>query len=102
MASCSPIVASATSTRSGTARSRAWTFTRGRPRRLRRPTVRGSALAPRPAPDYLQVPMANYIRVDDGESYQLLPEIDPAELTVLLATALEGGDSVTVGIEPPL
>ena len=46
--------------------------------------------------------MANYIRVDDGESYQLLPEIDPAELTVLLATALEGGDSVTVGIEPPL
>jgi hypothetical protein len=46
--------------------------------------------------------MANYIRVEDGETYRLLPEIDPAELTVQLANALEGGDSVTVGIEPPL
>jgi hypothetical protein len=46
--------------------------------------------------------MANYIRVEDGETYRLVPEIDPAELTVQLARALEGGDSVTVGIEPPL
>jgi hypothetical protein len=46
--------------------------------------------------------MANYIRVDDGETYRLLPEVDPAELTVQIAVALEGGDSVTVGVEPPL
>lgn len=46
--------------------------------------------------------MANYIRVENGETYRLVPEIDPAELTVQLATALEGGDSVTVGIELPL
>jgi hypothetical protein len=46
--------------------------------------------------------MANYIRVADGETYRLMPEVDPAELTVQVATALEGGDSVTVGIEPPL
>jgi hypothetical protein len=46
--------------------------------------------------------MANYIRVDDGETYRLVPEIDPAELTVQLAKTLEGGDSVTVGVEPPL
>jgi hypothetical protein len=31
-----------------------------------------------------------------------MPEVDPADLTVQLAKALEGGDSVTVGIEPPL
>jgi hypothetical protein len=46
--------------------------------------------------------MANCIRVEHGETYRLLPEIDPADLTVLLARALEGGDSVTVGVEPPL
>jgi hypothetical protein len=46
--------------------------------------------------------MANYIRVEDGETYRLTPAVDPAELTVQVATALEGGDSVTVGIEPPL
>jgi hypothetical protein len=46
--------------------------------------------------------MANYIRVDDGETYRLMPEVDPAELTVRVAKALEGGDSVTVGIEPQL
>jgi hypothetical protein len=46
--------------------------------------------------------MANYIRVDDGETYRLMPEVEPAELTVQVAEALEGGDSVTVGIEPPL
>jgi hypothetical protein len=46
--------------------------------------------------------MANYIRVEHGETYRLLREVDPAELTVQLAKALEGGDSVTVGIEPPL
>jgi hypothetical protein len=46
--------------------------------------------------------MANYVRVDDGETYRLLPEVEPAELTMQLAQALEGGDSVTVGVEPPL
>jgi hypothetical protein len=46
--------------------------------------------------------MANYIRVEDRETYRLMPEIDPAELTVQLARALEGGDSVTVGVESPL
>jgi hypothetical protein len=35
-------------------------------------------------------------QVEDGETYRLMPEIDPAELTVQLARALEGGDSVTV------
>jgi len=45
--------------------------------------------------------MANCITVEDGETHQLLPEVDPGELTVQLARALEGGDSVTVGIEPP-
>jgi hypothetical protein len=43
----------------------------------------------------------NYIRVDDGDIYMLDPEIDPAELTSRLAIALEGGDSVTVGIDLP-
>jgi hypothetical protein len=46
--------------------------------------------------------MANYVRVGDGETYRLMPEVDPAELTVQVAKALEGGDSVTVGIDPPL
>ena len=46
--------------------------------------------------------MANYIRVENGETYRLLPEVDPAELTVRIAITLEGGDSVTVGVEPPL
>jgi hypothetical protein len=46
--------------------------------------------------------MANYIRVEQGETYRLVPEADPAELTMQLAKALEGGDSVTVGIELPL
>jgi hypothetical protein len=45
--------------------------------------------------------MANYIRVDDGDTYRLDPEIDPAELTTQIATALEGGDSVTVGLDFP-
>jgi len=46
--------------------------------------------------------VASYIKVGDGRTYRLLPEVDPAELTVQIATALEGGDSVTVGVEPPL
>ena len=46
--------------------------------------------------------MANYIRVDDGEHYRLESHVEPAELTVAVARALEGGDSVTVGVEPPL
>jgi hypothetical protein len=46
--------------------------------------------------------MANYVRVADGETYRLMPEVDPTELTVQIAKALEGGDSVTVGIEPPM
>jgi hypothetical protein len=46
--------------------------------------------------------MANYVRVADDETYRLMPEIDPAERTLQLANALDGGDSVTVGVEPPL
>jgi hypothetical protein len=45
--------------------------------------------------------MANYIRVDDGETYRLDRAIDPGEVTALIAVALEGGDSVSVGIEFP-
>jgi hypothetical protein len=45
--------------------------------------------------------VANYIRVDDGDTYRLDPEIDPGELTTRIATALEGGDSVTVGLDFP-
>jgi hypothetical protein len=45
--------------------------------------------------------MPNYIRVDNGDTYLLDPEVDPAELTARVAIALEGGDSVSVGIDLP-
>jgi hypothetical protein len=45
--------------------------------------------------------MANYIRVDDGDVYRLDRAIDPGEVTAQIALALEGGDSVSVGIEFP-
>ena len=53
-------------------------------------------------PSNFHFSIANHIRVENGETYRLMPEVDPAELTVQLARTLEGGDSVTVGIEPPL
>ena len=45
--------------------------------------------------------MPNYIRVDNGDTYLLDAAIDPADLTARVARALEGGDSVSVGIDLP-